>query len=57
MTKAVDERIDEDILRWFGNGERMEDDGIAKRVFVGEYASSCSVGLSRKRWIDTMKDY
>ena len=36
--------------------ERMEDDRIAKRVYVGECAGSCSVGRSRKRWIDTMKD-
>ena len=34
-TKRVDERIDEGVLRWFGHVERMENDGIAKRVYVG----------------------
>ena len=31
-----DERIDEGALRWFGNVERIENDRIAKRVYVGE---------------------
>ena len=34
MTKEVDERIDEGVLRWFGHLERMENDMIAKRVYV-----------------------
>ena len=36
--------------------ERMENDTIAKRVYVGECSGSCSVGRLWKRWIDTMKD-
>ena len=36
--------------------ERIENDRIAKRVYVGECASSRSVGRSRKTWIDTVKD-
>ena len=35
VTKRVDERIDEDVLRWFGRVERMESGRIAKRVYVG----------------------
>ena len=35
MTKGVNERIDEGVLRWFGHVERMEDDSIANRVYVG----------------------
>ena len=34
----------------------MEKDRIAKRIYVGELASSRSVGRSRKRWIDTVKE-
>ena len=48
MTKGVDEKIDEGVLRWFGHMERMENDSIAKR----ECAGSRSVGRMRKRWID-----
>ena len=34
----------------------MENDRMAKRVYVRESAGSHSVGRLRKRWIDTMKD-
>ena len=36
VTKGVDEKIDESVLRWFGHVERMENDRVAKRVYVGE---------------------
>ena len=36
--------------------ERMKNDRVAKRVYVGMYAHSCSVGRLRKRWIDTVKN-
>ena len=48
VTKGVDEKIDEDVLRWFCHVERMEKDR--------ECAGSHSVGRLRKRWIDTVKD-
>ena len=56
MTKGVDERIEEGILRGFIHAERMENNRIAKRVYVGEYAGSPSMRRSWKRWIDTVKD-
>ena len=56
MTKGIDGRIDEGVLRWFGHVERMEKNRIAKRVYVGECDGSRSVGRPRKRWIDTMND-
>ena len=56
MTKGVDERIDEGILRWFNHVERMESKTISKRVYVGVCARSHSVGRPRKRWTDTVKD-
>ena len=38
VTKRVDERND-GILRWLGNVERMENDRIDKRAYVGECTS------------------
>ena len=35
---------------------KIERDRIAKRVYVGECAGNRSVGRSRKRWIDTVKE-
>ena len=55
ITKGVDEKIDESVLRWFDHVERMHNDSIAKRVYVGECAGR-SVGRALKRWIDTVKD-
>ena len=55
VTKGVDERIDEGVLLWFDHMERMENNRIAKRVYVEECAGSQSVGSPRKRWIDTVK--
>ena len=49
VTKGVNEKIDEGVLRWFSYVERMENNRIAKRVCVGECA-----GRSRKRWIGTV---
>ena len=43
VAKGVDERIDEGVLRWFGHVERMQNNRIAKRVYVGESAGSRSV--------------
>ena len=54
VTKGVDERIDEGILRSFGHVERW--DRMVKRVYVGEYAGSCSLGTPRERWIYTVKE-
>ena len=56
VTKRVDERIDKSVLRCFGNVERMENDRISKRIYVGQCAGSRSVGRPRKRRIDTVKE-
>ena len=49
MMKGVDERIVEDFLQCFSHVERIENDKIAKKVYVGECAGSCSVGMLQKR--------
>ena len=43
MTKRVDERIDEGVLRCFVHMEKREIDGIVKRTYVVEFGGSCSV--------------
>ena len=56
VKKGLDERIDESVLRWFGHVERMDEGRIAKRVYVGECPGSRSLGMPRKRWIDTVQE-
>ena len=53
LKKSLDESIDEGVLQWFRNLER---DRTAKRVYIGECASSRLVGRLKKRWIDTVKE-
>ena len=40
---------DESVLLWFGHVERIENDKIAKKVYVGVCSYSCSVGRLQKR--------
>ena len=52
MTKGMEEKIDNIVLRCFGHVERMENDRIAKRVYVGECAVVAQwVGSGRGRLI------
>ena len=44
VTKGVDERIDKGVLQQFSHVERMENDKIHKRIYVGVCAGSQSVG-------------
>ena len=56
LTKGLDEHIDESVLRLFYYVERMENDRMAKRVYVGECAGSRSMVRLQKGWIDTVKN-
>ena len=40
MTKEVDERVKEGVLRCFVHVERMENHGIAKRVYLEEFVDA-----------------
>ena len=52
MPKGVDERIEEDVLHWYSHVERMENDKIFMRFYVGEFAGSSSAGQPRKEEVD-----
>ena len=41
---------------WFSHVERMENDKIAKSVYVGECADIRSLGRPWKRWVDAVKN-
>ena len=45
VTKGVNERIDEGVLRWFGHVERIEKERTAKSVYVGEWVGREIDGL------------
>ena len=52
MAKGVEERIEEDVLHWSSHVERMENDRIAKRLYIGEFADISSAGQPRKEEMD-----
>ena len=52
----INVRIDEGVLRWCGHVERMENDRIAKMIYVGECAHSHSVARPQRMWIEAMND-
>ena len=52
MEKGGYERIEEDVLHWFSHVERIENDRIAKRLYVGELAGSSSAGQPRKEKVN-----
>ena len=56
VMNGVDKRIDEGVLWWFSQVERMKNDRFAKRVYVGECTGSHSVGRLWKRWTDIVKE-
>ena len=56
VTKMVDERIEESVLRWFCHTERTRDDRIAERVNVEECMSSFYVGRPWKMRTDSVND-
>ena len=56
VTKRVDERVDERVLRWFDHNEKTGNGRNAIRVYVGECIGSRYVGRSQKRWTDSVND-
>ena len=46
--RSVKKGLDNSFLRWFDHLERIENDRIAKRMYVGD------VGRPRKKWIDSV---
>ena len=56
MPKGVEERIVEGVFWWFSHVDKREKDRIAKKVYVGECASSRSVGRPQRRWNDNVKE-
>ena len=44
VSKEVDQRNEKSVLRWFAHNERMRNNKIVKRVYMGESVGSHLVG-------------
>src|SRR5678815_4666944 len=56
VKKAVNERINESMLRWFGHVERMNDSQLVKRMYSGECVGNRPAGRPKKKWIESVKE-
>ena len=53
---SVGERMDQNVLRWLGHVERMEDDRLARKVYELEVQGPRCRGRPRKEWMDGVKE-
>ena len=49
-------RVDERVFRCFSYIERMGNDRIAKRVYVGEFIGNCLISQLWKKHINSVND-
>ena len=56
VMKWVEERIGGSVLQQFRNTERMGNDRIAERVYVGECVGISLEGRPWRRWTDSVND-
>ena len=50
------ERIERDVLKWFGHEERMGEERLVKRVYLANVGGNREVGRSQRSWSDEVKD-
>ena len=50
------QRIDHDVLRWFGHVERVGDERMAKRAYESDVRGATRRGRPRKCWMDRVKE-
>ena len=55
MRKELAERVDMNVLRWFGHVERMEDGRLLKKVVNAKVEGRGARGRPRFGWMDGVK--
>ena len=53
---SVLERIERDVLKWFGHVERMGEERLVKRVHQANVGGSRGKGRPQRGWRDEVKD-
>ena len=53
---SVSQRIDQDVLRWFGHVEKMGDERMAKRMCGSDVRGVRRRGRPSKCWMDGVKE-
>ena len=53
---TVQERIERNLLKWFGHVERMREERLVKRVYQAYVEGKRGRGKPQKRWRDEVKN-
>ena len=53
---SVLERIERNVLKWFGHVERMREERLVKRVYQANVEGNRGRGRPQRRWRDEVKD-
>src|SRR5678815_3382180 len=56
VKKVVNERINENMLRWFGHVESVNDSRLVKRMYSSECVGNRTAGRQKKKWIESEKE-
>ena len=54
---SVLERIERNALKWFGQVERMGEEGLLKRVYRAKREGKRGRGRPQRRWKNEVKDF
>src|ERR1043166_8645318 len=57
VKENVFQKVGKSALRWFGHVERMTDEELLKRVYVGRVDGKHGRGRPRKSWLQQMDRY
>ena len=55
ISRELESRADQRVLRWFGPVERMDDNRMARRVLMAEVSGGRVRGRPRLGWMDDVK--
>ena len=56
FTLSVLERIERNVLKWFGLVERIEEERLVKRVYRANVEGNRERGRPQRRWRDEVKE-
>ena len=53
---STSEKVEQNVLRWFGHIERMSDERLVKRMYNSDILGARRRGRPRKRWVDEVNE-
>ena len=57
MEVSISERVEQNVLRWFGHMERMPEERVVKQVYMSRVEGVGGRSRPRRRWLDRVREY